>query len=301
MRILLLAGGWSTERLVSLSGAKAMAEAMESLGHTVTLFDLQDFDALLAKAKEHDLAIINLHGQPGEDGLVQAMLDSIGLPYQGTGPAGSILALNKAASKQVLRHHGLLTPDWQFLPVRPEKTWQPSLPFPLFVKSDTGGSSIHLAKVTDLAGLWAVMDEIFQAGCGALVEEAIEGREATCGVLGDEALPPVLIEPVRGSFFDYASKYADDGAREICPAPLPEQILTQIQETALAAHRILGLDGLSRSDCMLDARDRLYLLEVNTLPGMTATSLVPSEAKALGLDFPALMQRFIDLALAKKS
>ena len=107
MRILLLAGGWSTERLVSLSGAKAMAEAMESLGHAVTLFDLQDFDALLAKAKEHDLAIINLHGQPGEDGLVQAMLDSIGLPYQGTGPAGSLLALNKAASKQLLRHHGL--------------------------------------------------------------------------------------------------------------------------------------------------------------------------------------------------
>ena len=300
MRILLLAGGWSTEREISLSGARAMAKAMESLGHTVTLFDLKDFDVLLAVAKEHDCAIINLHGQPGEDGLVQAMLDTIGLPYQGTGPAGSFLALNKAATKQVVRHHGLLTPDWEFLPTRPDAHWTPRLPFPLFVKSDTGGSSIHLARVTEKAELWAVMEEIFQAGCGVLVEEAIAGREVTCGILGGQALPPVLIEPVHGSYFDYSSKYAEDGAREICPAPLPEQIIADIQEKALAAHSILGLDGLSRSDFILDDQNRLYLLEVNTLPGMTATSLVPREAKACGLDFPALMQRFIDLALAKK-
>ncbi|MCR5815138.1 MAG: D-alanine--D-alanine ligase [Desulfovibrio sp.] len=300
MRILLLAGGWSTEREISLSGAKGMATAIESLGHSVTLFDLKDFDKLLAVAKEHDLAIINLHGQPGEDGLVQAMLDSIGVPYQGTGPAGSFLALNKAASKQVLRHYGVLTPDWEFLPKRPSEPWQPRLPFPLFVKSDTGGSSIHLAKVTQMPELLTVMEEIFQTGCGVLVEEAIAGREVTCGILGEQALPPVLIEPVQGSFFDYTSKYAVDGAREICPAPLAPELLARIQKTALDAHRILGLDGLSRSDFILDAQDRLYLLEVNTLPGMTATSLVPREAKALGMSFPALMQRFIDLALAKK-
>ena len=300
MRILLLAGGWSTEREISLKGAYGMREAIQSLGHEVTLFDIQDFDSLLSVASKHDLALLNIHGQPGEDGLVQAMLDAIGCPYQGTGPAGSFLSLNKAATKQVLRHFGLPTPEWEFLPKRPSPEWRPKLPYPLFVKSDTGGSSIHLARVHNEGELKAIMDEIFEAGLGVLVEEAIEGQEVTCAVLDGKALPPVLIEPLHGTYFDFSSKYAEDGAREICPAPLPDNVIQRVQEIALEAHRILGLTDISRSDCMLDREGRLFILEVNTLPGMTKTSLVPKEARAYGMDFPELMQQFIDCALRKK-
>ncbi len=300
MRILLLAGGWSTEREISLKGARVMQEAVQSLGHEVTLFDIQDFDSLLDVASRHDVALLNIHGKPGEYGLVQAMLDTIGCPYQGTGPAGSFLALNKAATKQVLRHFGLPTPDWEFLPKSPAPDWRPRIPYPLFVKSDTGGSSIHLARVHNDSELSAIMNEIFDAGLGVLVEQSIEGQEVTCAVLDGQPLPPVLIEPLHGTYFDFSSKYAEDGAREICPAPIPDSVTQRVQELALKAHNILGLADISRSDFMLDASGNLFLLEVNTLPGMTKTSLVPKEALACGLDFPALMQRFIDCALRKK-
>ena len=300
MRILLIAGGWSTEREVSLNGASGMQEALEELGHKVTLLDLKHFDTLLDAAKDHDLAIINLHGDPGEDGLVQAMLDRVGLPYQGTGAAGSLLALHKVASKQLVHQAGILTPKWEFIPQRPDPSWEPKLAYPIFAKSETGGSSIHLGQATTRQELDHLMEEIFQAGVPVLLEEAIPGQEVTCGILGEVALPPILIEPVAGSFFDYTSKYAQNGAREICPAPLEQKILTKIQETALAVHHLLGLEGLSRSDFILDQENKLYFLEVNTLPGMTKTSLVPKEAKVLGLDFPKLMAKFIDLALAKK-
>ncbi|MBQ7738204.1 MAG: D-alanine--D-alanine ligase [Desulfovibrionaceae bacterium] len=299
MRILLIAGGWSTEREVSLHGAQGMQEALEELGHTVTLFDLEHFDDLLDLAATHDLAIINLHGDPGEDGLVQAILDQAGLPYQGTGAAGSLLALHKAATKQIVQRAGLLTPKWEFIPRKPDFTWEPKLSYPIFAKSETGGSSIHLGKVHNRSELDSIMDEIFQAGAQVLLEEAISGHEVTCGILGDSPLPPVLIEPVAGTFFDYESKYAQDGAREICPAPLDAKIITKIQEDALEIHHLLGLEGVSRSDFILD-QDKLYFLEVNTLPGMTKTSLVPREAKVLGMDFPKLMAKFIELALNKK-
>ncbi|MBQ7586296.1 MAG: D-alanine--D-alanine ligase [Desulfovibrionaceae bacterium] len=299
MRILLICGGWSTERTISLQGAQGMREALESLGHEVTLFDLLDFDDLLKVAQNYEVALINLHGDPGEDGLVQAMLEQIGVPYQGTSARGSLLALHKAATKQLVHRSGILTPAWEFIPKKPKSSWQPKLPLPLFVKSETGGSSIHLGRVEDLKELGSLCEEIFAAGCGVLLEEAIIGQEVTCGILGEEALPPVLIEPNCGLYFDYQSKYEHDGAREICPAPLPLEVLEHIKSQALKVHKILGLEGLSRSD-FIWAKDKLYFLEVNTLPGMTKTSLVPKEAQALGLDFPTLMQRFVDLALSKK-
>ncbi|GFH62258.1 MAG: D-alanine-D-alanine ligase [Candidatus Desulfovibrio kirbyi] len=296
MKILLIAGGWSTEREVSLNGALLVEQTLSERGHVVTFLDLAtEFDTLLRKAAEHDFAFINLHGAPGEDGLVQAMLDRAGCPYQGSGPAGSFLALNKVAAKQLFRHAGIPTPDWEFLPCPPQPCWQPSLPCPLFVKSVTGGSSLRLGRALNRAELDGALKEIFDAGEGAFIEKAAEGREVTCGVLGDSALPPLLIEPVAGEFFDYASKYAINGAREICPAPLPAHVLATVQETALAAHNILGLAGYSRADFILDNTDSPHLLEVNTLPGMTATSLLPQEARAAGLSFGDLLERLIQM------
>lgn len=304
MKILLIAGGWSTEREVSLSGARAIAATLEQIGHKVTRLDLLDgFDQVMALAGEHDFAFLNLHGSPGEDGLVQALLERAGCPYQGSGPAGSYLALNKAAAKQVFRKAGLPTADWDFVPAPPTAygrgEYQPTIPYPLFVKSNTGGSSLHTARAGNRAELDAALAEIFAAGCGALVEPELRGRELTCGVLGDQALPPVLIEPVSGQFFDFKSKYEQGGAREICPAPVSARVTARAGELALATHRALGLDGYSRTDFILDADDELTILEVNTLPGMTATSLVPQEAAALGMDFAALLTRLIELGLAR--
>ena len=252
MKILLIAGGWSSEREVSLTGAKGMESALKNLGHEVRFCDLlTDFDNLIALAERHDFAMLNLHGTPGEDGLVQAMLESAGCPYLGAGPAASFLGLNKAVSKQIFRHKGLPTADWEYLPVRPGSDWQP------------------------------------------------KRREVTCAQLGDEALPPILIEPVAGDFFDYESKYRENGAREICPAPLPADTIARIQELTLKACNALGLEGYGRCDFILGEDGGLTLLEVNTLPGMTPASLVPKEAKAIGLDFPALLTRLMELGFKR--
>lgn len=300
MKILLIAGGWSSEREISLVGARGMQAALEKRGHSVTFLDLLDnFDRLLACAQAHDFALINLHGAPGEDGLVQAMLERVRCPYQGSGPAGSFLALNKAAAKQIFRQAGLPTADWALLPQRPAPDWEPPFGWPVFAKSNTGGSSLHLGRAACRAELAPILDEIFAAGECALIEPQLVGREVTCGVLGEEALAPILIEPVAGEFFDFTSKYAKGGAREICPAPLPDAVTAEVRRIALAAHRALGLDGYSRADFILGADDSLHLLEVNTLPGMTPTSLVPQEAAVAGLDFGQLLERLIELGLER--
>lgn len=301
MKILLIAGGWSPEREISLRGATRIAEALLSAGHTVTKLDLADkFGHLMEEAARHDFAFINLHGSPGEDGIVQAMLERAGCPYQGSGPAGSFLALNKAATKQILRFRGLPTPDWEFLPQAPASDWEPGLPYPLFVKSNTGGSSLRLGRATSRPELMSRLKEIFDAGDEALIEIEVRGQELTCAVLGREVLPPVLITPEHGVFFDYASKYSPAGAREICPAPLDALVEQEIRRLALLAHEALELQGLSRSDFILEPGGRIFLLEVNTLPGMTETSLVPKEARAAGMNFLELLERLIALGLSRE-
>lgn len=298
MRVLLIVGGWSSEREVSLRGGKGIAAALEERGHRVTWFDLQDgFDSLTAVATQHEFCFINLHGSPGEDGLVQALLDACHCPYQGSGPAGSFLALHKAGAKQLFRRAGLLTADWQFIPTRPPQLWEPSLPYPLFVKSNTGGSSLHLSRANNKAELDNILDEIFNSGAEAILEPLIDGIEITCGVLGDQALPPILIQPVAGAFFDYTSKYAAGGANELCPAPIDPALTQEVQELALRAHKTLGLRGYSRSDFILTPDNQFYLLETNTLPGMTGTSLVPQEAAVIGLDFGDLLEKLMELGM----
>lgn len=302
MRVLLLAGGWSPEREISLRGARSLEMALKELGHQVHFFDLQPHNLadIAAEAPKHEVAFINLHGAPGEDGLVQALLDRVGLPYQGTGPAGSFLALNKAAAKSLYRAHGLPTPDWIFLTKMPGPDFEPNLPYPLFVKSNTGGSSLHLSKAENREELFQGMQVIFDAGCDVIIEPLIPGQEMTCAVLGDEALPPILIVPKR-PFFDFHDKYSGAaGADEICPAPLPAETNATLQNLALKAHKVLGLSGYSRTDAILHADGSLHVLETNTLPGMTDVSLVPRAAAVVGLNYPQLVQRLLELALNNK-
>ncbi|MFP5258601.1 MAG: D-alanine--D-alanine ligase [Acidobacteriota bacterium] len=300
MKVLLVAGGWSSERTVSLSGAAQIKQALASLGHEVVDHDLsENFPGFIDAAKACDFAFLNLHGAPGEDGLPQALLDAAGVPYQGSGPAGSFLALSKAASKQLYRQAGLDTPRWAFLPRGSATDFRPDFPLPWFVKPNLGGSSIHMTLVRAAGELPAALSRVFASGDDALIEEGLSGPELTCAVLGDVALPPILIRPKAGEFFDYASKYEPDAAEEICPAPVDPAVSEALGRVSLAAHAVLGLSGYSRSDFIL-TEGGLKLLETNTLPGMTPTSLLPRSARAAGLSFPDLIARLMELGLAQR-
>ncbi|MEF2229731.1 MAG: D-alanine--D-alanine ligase [Pseudodesulfovibrio sp.] len=303
MHVILIAGGWSDEREVSLSGARKIHTALEELGHDVTFFDpALDFKNLMRVAAEADFAFINLHGTPGEDGLIQGMLDKAGCPYQGAGAAPSYLSLNKAASKELFESIGVPTPDWQMITPVQGRDAALALPLPVFVKPNKGGSSLGMTLVRSADQFPAALDKVFALRQSALVERYIPGVELTCGVLGDRPLPLIMIRPKQGAdFFDYENKYAADGAEEICPAPVDAAISDAIQEQMLAVHKALGLTGYSRGDFILAADGTPFLLEVNTLPGMTPTSLVPRAAAAVGLGFTALIAELIRLGLERQA
>ena len=303
MHVILIAGGWSDEREVSLSGAKKIRSSLEELGHDVTFFDpAEDFRNLLNVALDADFAFINLHGTPGEDGLIQAVLDKAGCPFQGAGAAASYLALNKAASKEIFERAGVPTPAWQFItPVQGRET-PLELSLPVFVKPNKGGSSLGMSLVRTMDEFPAALDKVFAMCQSALVEAYIPGVELTCAVLDDRPLPLVMITPKGdAAFFDYENKYAEDGAEEICPAPVDDEITELIQKQMLTAHQALGLTGYSRGDFIMAGDGTPHLLEINTLPGMTPTSLLPRAAAAVGMDFTALIAELIRLGRQRKA
>lgn len=301
MHVILIAGGWSDERDVSLSGAEKIHSSLTELGHDVTFFDpADDFPSLLEQARKADFAFINLHGTPGEDGLIQAILDKAGCPYQGAGPAASYLSLNKSASKEIFEDLGIRTPAWQLVTPTRGSDAPLELEPPVFVKPDKGGSSLGMSLVKRVEDFPAALEKVFAMCQSALVEEYIPGVELTCGILGDQPLPLIMIRPRDDAdFFDYDNKYAEDGAEEICPAPVSDELTASIQERMLAAHRGLGLTGYSRGDFMVTESGEAYLLEVNTLPGMTPTSLIPRAAARIGLSFTDLIGELVRLGLAE--
>ena len=296
MRVLLIAGGWSDEREVSLSGAKGIHSALLELGHEVDMLDpAQDFSNLMSRASQADFAFINLHGSPGEDGLIQAILNRTSCPYQGSGPESSFLSLNKAAAKTIFDQNSILTPKWELICSVDGCKGIQNLKPPVFIKPNSGGSSLGMTFAKTEQEMQYGIEKVFSMGDSALVEEYTKGVEVTCGILGDEPLPLILITPPeKAQFFDYNSKYAIDGAEEICPAPIEEKLTKQIQEITLKAHKLLGLSGYSRADFII-SEGVPYILEVNTLPGMTPTSLVPRAAKTAGYSFNMLIEKLIEL------
>ncbi len=302
MNVILIAGGWSDERAVSLSGAQKIHEALDELGHDVSFFDpAEDFKNLLPLAQKADFAFINLHGTPGEDGLIQAILDKAGCPYQGSGPESSYLALNKAASKEIFEDKKIKTPDWQLVTPVQGREVPLELELPVFVKPNKGGSSLGMSLVRKIEDLPAALDNVFSMNQSALVEAFIPGVELTCGILDGVPLPLVLITPKEDAdFFDYANKYAADGAKEVCPAPVEETVTATIQAQMIVAHEALGLTGYSRGDFIMTRDGQTYLLEVNTLPGMTPTSLLPRAANAIGLSFPELIAKLMEVGLRER-
>jgi D-alanine-D-alanine ligase len=257
-----------------------------------------------------DVCFLGLHGMYGEDGQVQEILESAGVRYTGSGPAASRLAMNKRASKDVYRKHGLpVAKEIEVLPgERPEAASERAaheLPGPWVVKPRDGGSSVGVVMVDTKNGLRPAIESGLAGGDALLVEARIPGRELTCGVLDELAtkrphvLPVTEIRPRAGVFFDYRAKYTAGQSEEITPAPISEVAAKEVQRIALAAHQALGCRAYSRSDFILQPDDKPLILETNTLPGLTATSLLPQEAAAIGIDYPSLLTLLIDLALAE--
>jgi len=302
LHVAVLMGGWSAEREVSLVTGKGVADALESHGHRVTSIDMgRDVAARLAEAAP-DVVFNALHGTPGEDGSVQGLMDLMGLKYTHSGLETSVIAIDKELTKLVLVPHGIRMPVGEVVESESLYGGDP-MARPYVLKPVNEGSSVGVAIVTDqgnygnpigreVEGPWRQFDRL-------LAEPFIRGRELTTAVLGDEALEVTELLPKSG-FYDYDAKYTDGMTEHVCPADVPADIRAAALDIALRAHRLLGCKGASRSDFRWDDEngvDGLYLLEVNTQPGMTPLSLVPEQARARGIDYPSLVERIVEAAL----
>ena len=303
LRIALVAGGWSREREISLQSGEYVYKSLDREKYEVKRYDpSNDLLTLMQNSKDIDLVLVLLHGKKGEDGTVQGFLDLLGLTYVGSGVLASALAMNKAVSKDLFRGAGLTVPR-QMLFFR-DQNIEPAEIFsalgkPVVVKPVEEGSSIGLSLCSSAQELTEGIADIFSGNSEVLVEEYIEGREVSCAVLGNRApepLPVVEIIPRKEyRFFNYTAKYVSGAAQEICPAPLSRDLFEKVQDCAVRAHCLLGCRNLSRTD-MIVAGGGVYVLETNTLPGMTENSIFPRAAKAAGLSFSGLLDRLIQLA-----
>lgn len=307
IRVALVMGGRSGEREVSLASGREVLEHIDRRRYEVTVYDPADDLLRLAQdAPEIDVVFLALHGCLGEDGTMQGFCEMFGMKYTGSGVLASAMAMDKLVSKQTYRVHGLSVPRDLVVTAR-EKHFDrvagrafSELGAPVVVKPLREGSSLGLSiveKESELPG--AILTALKYDGA-ALLEEYLEGPEFTCGVVGNQVLTPlpiIEIVPAEGHrFFDYSAKYEPGQALEICPAAVSEEITLEVQRQSLIAHEILGCKGLSRSDFIL-TKGQVYILETNTLPGLTSGSLLPKMARAYGCSFTSIISYLIDLAL----
>lgn len=307
-KVVVLMGGPSSEREVSLNTGNAILAALLEKGYNAVGVEI-DPPRLAQQLEAHgcDIVFNAIHGMYGEDGRLQGALELLGIPYTGSGVLASAIAMNKVVSKQLFLEAGIATPR--------SKTYDKSTPkdgllrkivqefsIPVVVKSAAQGSSIGVTIVEEAAALQEAIDDAFQYDDAILVEEFIKGRELTVAVWGSrcpEALPVVEIVPHSGRY-DYQSKYTKGATEYLVPAPLEEAVAKKAQEIAVNAFKLFGCEGVARADLMLDENGTPYILEINTVPGMTVTSLVPKAAKAVGISFPALCEKLLFMAQASK-
>ncbi len=351
MRIVVLGGGISTERHVSLVTATSVCKALRSLGHQAIFVDIflgledyagpleeafaaedgfcgrvaiekqaPDLMAVVASRKLKspsrlgknvleicqlaDCVFLGLHGADGEDGKIQATLDLLGVPYTGSGPLGSAMAMDKAVAKRIMESAGVRTPAWQELCYIREEIPDlvKRLPIPCAVKVVDGGSSLGVALPENREELRDALEELLQYGSRVVVEEKISGRELTVPILDGRALNAIEIVPPEGSSFDYVAKYQSgaEGAKEICPADITAEEQSLLGDAAMRLHKALGLAVYSRTDFILDQEGRAWCLEVNTLPGMTPNSLIPRAAAVEGMSYAQLCEKIVLLSLEKR-
>jgi len=306
-KIALIFGGISSEREVSINSGRQVLDALDKNKYDIVTYDPKmDIPRLVNDAETIDCALIILHGPYGEDGTVQGLLDLLDIPYQGAGVLGSAVAMNKLLSKHLYEKAGLSVPPYELAQrgtVVDVGRIVETLGLPLVVKPVETGSSVGMSIVRDAALLSGAIDKALEFGATAMIEAFIDGTEITCGVLGNqdpEALP--LIEIIPGEqyeFFDYEAKYQPGATEEICPARIDDELTQKAQACAIAAHKALYCQGYSRTDMIL--KDGVFhVLETNTIPGMTATSLFPQSAQAAGMSFGQLLDRLIEVGMAAR-
>ena len=298
--VIVLMGGWSAEREVSLASGKAVAEALAARGYVVDTVDAgHDLAASLdALAPRPDAVFNALHGRWGEDGNVQGLLNIIGLPYTHSGLLASAMAMDKVVAKRLFAAAGITCPEGVVVDIESVLAGHVMDP-PYVVKPINEGSSVGVHIVMKGDNYPGLDRAAWRFGDAVLVERYIPGRELTVVVMGDRALGVTELRPHQG-FYDYEAKYTDGKTNHLCPAPLPEKISRLAMDAALAAHRALGCRGVSRADLRYDDSQgepgKLYLLEINTQPGMTPLSLVPEQAAHSGIDFGALVSWMVEAA-----
>jgi D-alanine-D-alanine ligase len=300
-KIAVLMGGPGNERKVSLASGAGVANALRGLGADVTEVDVAGAEFDLPAGTE--IAFNVIHGTFGEDGQVQRILEARGVRYTGEGVAGSEIAIDKIATKQRFLERGVPTAGFEIL----RDGAAPTLSLPYVVKAPREGSSVGVYIVRDAGKVAETMREAWQFGRELLVEQFIRGRELTVGIIGDEALPAVEIRPKReGDFYDFANKYnflnpQAAGADHFCPAMLSPEVTRRVQDVALAAKNALDLEVYSRVDVLLTDDDSPFVLEINTIPGMTPVSLLPEAAAAAGISYAELCARVIELSIARQA
>jgi D-alanine-D-alanine ligase len=306
-RIALIAGGWSGEREISIKSGKSVLKAFDRKKYHVEWYDPRDdLEKLIAEKRRIDLAFILLHGKFGEDGRIQGLLDILDVPYVGSGVLASAVALNKRMAKEIYKSNGLQVAKDMVLRRSDEysvRNINERLGPITIVKPVEEGSSLGMSRCGNEDELETGINKAFQHEDKIMVEEYIDGREVTCCVLGNQslqALPLVEIIPNKEfRFFDYKAKYTPGATREICPAQLSAALAEKIQTCGMEAHRVLECRVWSRTD-MIIRDENIYLLETNTIPGMTETSLFPLAAKTAGLTFSELLDQLIFLSLEKE-
>lgn len=302
IKVGVLAGGVFGEREVSLVSGQEAFNALSRKKIKTVLIDVTSTDPkkvkTLIESHNIDAAFIALHGQFGEDGQIQAILEDLNIIFTGSGKAASYLAMDKIKSKEIFIKHNVPTPNFKVLTDKAQKPQ--NMQYPIVVKPYFGGSSIGITILDKPSGLDAALDEAFLLGDKVILEEYIEGRELTVGVLGDSFLPVVEIVPKEG-YYDYNNKYSDGLVDFIVPASLDKNLSSKTQEAALLAHKVLGCRDFSRTDIRLSKEGVIFVLEVNSIPGLTTHSLLPMAAKSCGIEFDDLILKMLQLAIERRA
>lgn len=307
INVVLLAGGKSGEREISLASGAGAKKALEDAGFNVVQLDPADKNDLVRLVQgDFDVAFLALHGKGGEDGAMQGMLEVLGIPYTGPGIWSSATAMDKAKAKVFYRSHDVPTPESLTLhsagELSPAEIAE-KVGSHCVIKAATEGSALGVYLCDGIDDIANALTSVFEIDDVALAETFVSGDEYTVAVLGTEApeaLPVIQIVPMH-EFYDFESKYAEGGSKHLCPAPLSDEETKKACDLAVAAHRALGCAGVSRTDMIKDSKGDFWVLETNTIPGMTATSLLPDAARVAGMDFPALCCRLIEEALSRKA
>lgn len=301
-RIGVVMGGRSAEREISLRTGQAVYQALLRRGYDAVPIDAAGSIISELEAKKVELVFLALHGPGGEDGTIQGLLETLGVPYTGSGVRASAIAMHKAMTKAVLEAHAIPVPAGTVIRVEdasPSKRLPAGLKWPVVVKPASQGSTVGVTIVRQASEWPAALRLAHRHDREALVESYIPGREITVSILSGTPLPAVeILAP--GGFYDYSAKYEKGRTRYLCPAPLPAAVTRRVQDLAVRAYRIIDCEGAARVDFRVTPRGKPYVLEINTIPGMTETSLLPMAAAQAGLDYDSLAERILESALARR-